>query len=305
MTTAIFDRGNVAAWCYVPYDSVQRTPQQRAALLAKLGFTAAVWDWRDEHVPLFGEELRALEGQGVHLAGLWCPLADGTPGVPPSVALLMEQAADAGLTPQLWTCLEFGPPWDSAHSHRAPVAADQAARIADAVARTMPLAALAADYGMTVGLYNHMGWAGEPENLVEVADALAAQGFANVGLVYQQHHGHTHVERWEQMWPAIAPRVIALGLNGMIPLSEDPTTAARGRKIHPYGHGPRDVDLARTVAESGWDGLVTVLGHTMDDVELRLRDNLEGLDWVAAQLRGELVPDQPPPARIPEPVWPH
>ncbi len=300
MSSAIFERGDVAAWCYVPYDTVQRTPQQRAALLAKLGIAAAVWDWRDEHLPLFGQELRALEDQGIHMAGIWCPLADpGASGVPSSVASLVSQSAHAGLTPQLWTCLEFGPPWEGP-----PDVVDQEARVAAAAARTAPLAALAAEHGMTVGLYNHMGWAGEPENLMEVADALAAQGLTNVGLVYQQHHGHTHVDRWARLWPVIAPRVIALGLNGMIPLSVDPTAAARGRKIHPYGRGPQDVVLARIVAESGWDGLLTLLGHTMDDVELRLRDNLEGLDWVAEQLRGD-GPDAPPPARIPEPVWPH
>jgi hypothetical protein len=253
-----------------------------------------VWDWRDEHPPLFEEELDALGERGIELLGLWCPVL----GDADAVTGLVATAAARGLAPQLWTCIEFGPPWEG---HRP---ADHAERVAHAVSLIEPLARLGAEHGMTVGLYNHMGWFGEPEHQVDIADALAPRGADNVGLVYQQHHGHTHMDRWDSLWPAIAPRVIALGLNGMVPRSTDPLVATGGAKIYPYGHGPRDVDLARVVVESGWHGPVTVLGHTMDDVEVRLRDNLEGLDWVRARLAGE-EPSGPPAARIPAPVWPH
>lgn len=263
-------------------------------MLAGLGIGAVVWDWRDEHLPLFEAELDALAENGIALLGLWCPAVGDTD----AVSGLINTAARRGLTPQLWTCIEFGPPLEG------PPAPDHGERVARAVDVIESLAHAGAEHGMSVGLYNHMGWFGEPEHQIDIADALAARGVENVGLVYQQHHGHTHVDRWASLWPTIAPRVIALGLNGMVPLSVDPRAATAGPKIFPYGHRPHDVELARVVVESGWSGPVTILGHTMDDVELRLLDNLEGLDWVRSRLAGS-GPEEPPVARIPSPVWPH
>jgi hypothetical protein len=294
VTSDILARENIAAWCIVPYDSRRRTPRERAAMLAELGIGALVWDWRDEHLPSFEEELDALAEKGIDLLGMWGPAVGDTA----AVAGLVTAAAKRGLAPQLWTCIEYGPPWEG------PPPPNHAERVARAAATIEPLARLAVDHGMTVGLYNHMGWFGEPEHQVDIADALAERGLEIVGLVYQQHHGHAHLDRWEELWPAIAPRVIAVGLNGMVPPSVDPRAATSAPKIHPYGRGPRDVGLAQVVVDSHWQGPVTILGHTMDDVELRILDNLEGLDWVRSRLAGG-GPEEPPPARIPEPVWPH
>ena len=38
VTTAIFERKNLVAWCIVPFDARNRTPEDRAAMLEKLGF---------------------------------------------------------------------------------------------------------------------------------------------------------------------------------------------------------------------------------------------------------------------------
>ena len=61
----------LAAWCVVPYDDRPRTPAQRADALAALGIEALAWDWRDEHVVQFGEQLDALSERGLGLAAIW------------------------------------------------------------------------------------------------------------------------------------------------------------------------------------------------------------------------------------------
>ena len=43
---------------------------------------------------------------------------------------------------------------------------------------------------------------------------------------------------------------------------------------------------------------ISIIGHTNDDVELRLRDNLEGLDWLVPQLSGQPAGAKPLP-RLP------
>ena len=302
MGLEIFDRSNLAPWCIVPYDTVARTPLERAEMVARAGFTQAAWDWRPEHVADFPAQLDAFERYGIALTALWVNMAwPDDPSeqglVDPDALAQIDECARRGLTPTLWVCTEFGPPgpWK-------PLPADaQAEQVRRSAEHLAPLTEMAAEHGMDVGLYNHLGWFGEPENQIAVADALADRGLTNVGLVYVQHHGHAHLDRFASLWPAIHSRVLALALNGMVP-------GAHGgeRRIHPYGHGAADVGLARVVVESGWRGPVALLGHTMDDAEHRLLDNLEGLDWVAACLRDPATaPAAPPPARVPEPVWPH
>lgn len=298
MTSAPFERGRIAAWCIVPYDTAGRGPRERADMLVRLGLAGEVWDWRDEHVAQFPAELDALAARDLRMYGLWIPHV-----VPPSGDLgtvshearsFIDELGSRALAADLFACLEFGAPG----SVPPLPPADHVSRVARAADHVEPLAALAADAGLRVALYNHLGWSGEPENQIEIIDALGARGVTNVGIVYQQHHGHHHMHRWDELFPRMAPYLYTLGINGMVPGQH-----WGGSKIHPYGRGPSDVDLLRVVAESEWDGLVTILCHTMDDAQERLLDNLDGLEWALAQLRGEdgALPD----ARIPEPVWPH
>ncbi|PKQ27117.1 MAG: xylose isomerase [Actinobacteria bacterium HGW-Actinobacteria-4] len=309
MDLSVFDRDNLAAWCFVPYDSVERNPVQRAEMLNRLGLTKAVWDWRPEHVPAYGAHLEAFAQHGIELTGLWAPHVlptegDGGEGtIQPDLRELIEESAARDLKPQLWACLEFGPPGPAN-----PLAAQTQRAMVDRVADHLaPLAELARAHGMTVALYNHLGWFGEPANQLAVLEHLAKGGLANIGLAYQQHHGHAHTAQFKSLLATMAPHLVALGLNGMV---RDP--AGGTRKIHPLGHGELDLGLARIIAESGWHGTVTVLCHTMDDAEQRLLDNLEGLAWMVDTLSaestdpsGEPVPTGPPAPRIPEPVWPH
>ncbi len=40
---------NLVAWCIVPFDAEERSPEQRALMLDELGFKKMAWDWRMEH----------------------------------------------------------------------------------------------------------------------------------------------------------------------------------------------------------------------------------------------------------------
>ncbi|MDQ2624303.1 MAG: sugar phosphate isomerase/epimerase [Actinomycetota bacterium] len=308
---SVFARENIVAWCVVPYDSRRREPRARAQMLAELGLRRLAWDWRPEHVDRFDEELDALAEHGIELTGVWVPAVvpsddDALGRLDADVLKILDVLRDRGLATQLWTCTEFGPP--------GPVeplpAVEQRARVERTAVHLGPLAERASADGHTLALYNHLGWAGEPGNQLEVLRVLEGRGLARTGLVYQQHHGHAHVDGFAELLAQVRGSLVALGLNGMLPGAH-----WGDGKVHPNGHGPRDVELARTVAGSGWRGPISILGHTMDDAAERLRDNLEGLDWVVARLReAEEVsdganpadsPSAPPSARIPNPRWPH
>src|SRR5690606_24316374 len=48
-----FARENLVAWCIVPFDSRQRSPAERAAMVKRLGLNRVAYDWREEHVATF------------------------------------------------------------------------------------------------------------------------------------------------------------------------------------------------------------------------------------------------------------
>src|SRR5262249_9717949 len=149
-----------------------------------------------------------------------------------------------------------------------------------------------------LALYNHGGWFGEPENQIAIIELLKTRGVINLGIVYNLHRGHDHLDRFPALLAKIVPYLMALNINGM-----DPGGDRVGRKILPLAQGSRDLELLRVIATSGYKGPIGILGHTQDDAAERLKDNLDGLDWLVPQLLGQPTGPRPQP-RTPVPPRP-
>jgi hypothetical protein len=67
----LYGRDNLIAWCIVPFDSKKRGPEERAAMLQRLGFKHFAYDWRTEHIPTFDAEIEALKRHEVSLDAFW------------------------------------------------------------------------------------------------------------------------------------------------------------------------------------------------------------------------------------------
>jgi sugar phosphate isomerase/epimerase len=265
-SAALFARDNLVAWCIVPFDASKRTPQQRAQMLKELGIRRLAYDYRAEHIPQFEEEIQQLARHGIELTAWWFPgeLNEEAKGI---LALLEKHH----LKTQLWVTGGGGP---------VASAQEQAQRVAGEVARLRPIAEAAQRIGCQVGLYNHGGWFGEPENQIAIIQAL---GMTNVGIVYNQHHGHDQIDRFESLLQKMLPHLIAVNLNGMIPQGD-----RKGQKIVPLGGGSEDRRLLQILAASGYRGPIGILNHTDLDARARLEDNLRGLDWLL-----DASPDRP------------
>jgi sugar phosphate isomerase/epimerase len=269
---ALFGRDNLAAWCIVPFDARKRGPEERAVMLRRLGFKRFVYDWRAEHIPSFDAEMDALKRHGIELVGFWFPAA-----LDQDARTILDLLERHALHTQLWVTM----------ADPAPQTEDQAEKVATAVRTLRPVADAAARIGCTVGLYNHGGWFGEPENQLAILGRLERP---NVGLVYNLHHGHDHLARFPALLTAMRPHLLALNLNGMVK-DGDKT----GKKILPLGQGTLDLFLLETIRDSGYRGPIGILGHTQDDAEQRLQDNLDGLDWLIPQLSGKPSGPRPTP----------
>lgn len=260
----LFRRENLVAWCIVPFDSQHRTPEQRADMLVKLGIHQLAYDYRAEHIPSFDEELEQLKKHNIKLLAWWFPTVLNA-----EAKLILDVLEKHKVQTQLWIT-------GGGAATKTPE--EQTARVEAEAKRIRPIADAAAKIGCTVGLYNHGGWFGEPDNQLAIIEKL---NMPNVGIVYNQHHGHEHVERFAELLAKMRPHLLALNLNGMVPKGDQ-----INQKIVPLGAGSLDKDLLKIVRESGYKGPIGILNHTDHDAEARLKDNLEGLDWLLPQLDG-------------------
>ena len=254
-----FAMKNLVAWCIVPFDSQKRTPKQRVEMLQRLGFTQFAYDWRAEHLPSFPEEIELLKKSKISLKGVWFPASVGKDG-----EFILDALKKADVKTELWVML------------LQPKAESQEEKVKETAKLVSDLAKRAAKQGCKIGIYNHGGWTGEPENMVAVAKAC---GEPNVGIVYNLHHGHSHLTKDQNGFlridflNALKPYLFCMNLNGM-----DAEGEKNGNKLLVIGGGREDNALMLQIRESGFAGPFGILGHTNDDAEDRLHDNLAGLD---------------------------
>ncbi len=267
----LFARENLVAWCVVPFDGKKRGPEQRAAMLERLGIKRLAYDYRAEHIPTFDAEMEALKKHNIELTAWWFPRTLNA-----EARTILDVLKRHQLRTQLWVTGSGGP-----------VKSDQERkqRIETEADRIRPIAEAAKAIGCQVALYNHGGWFGEPENQIAIVKRL---NMPNVGIVYNLHHGHEHLDRFPELLQQMKPHLLALNLNGMSEGAD-----RQGNKILPLSAGQLDVKLLQAIHASGWRGPVGILNHTNHDAEARLQDNLDGLDWLLEQLQGNTKAARP------------
>ena len=255
---------NITAWCIVPYDAKNRLPEERAQMLAKLGIRQFAYDWREEHLPLLDREMDALKKHGIRLTAFWFPTSL-EPRSDANARRILEFLKRRKVKTQLWLSLNI-PEQNTTDSQRLEMAVSAVRWVADEANRI----------GCKVALYNHGGWYGEPENQIAIVKAAARK---NVGIVYNFHHGHPHIERFPELFRLMKPFLFALNINGMRP---------DGPKILNVGDGNREEEMLRVVRDSGWNGPVGILGHRAEmDAEEALRGNMAGLAAITSRWRAE------------------
>jgi sugar phosphate isomerase/epimerase len=263
----LFGKDNLVAWCIVPFDAKKRGPEQRAEMLERLGVSRFAYDYRVEHVPTFNAELDALKQHGIELIAWWFPQTLNA-----EARHILEILKRHRVQTQLWV---------TGASPIVKSEEEQKQRIVAEAARIRPIVEEAAKIGCSVALYNHGGWFGQPENQLAI---LAELRLPNVGLVYNLHHGHEHLDQFGELLQKMLPHLWCINLNGMTKQGD-----AQGQQILPLGEGDFDLRLLKAIVDSGYRGRIGILGHTQDDAEDRLKDNLEGLEWLVTQLRGQPV----------------
>ena len=264
-TGEVFSKKNLVAWCIVPFDSKKRGPEERTQMLDKLGITKFAYDWREEHVSSFDEEMNALEKHHIELQAFWMPYGPD-PAKNKHYSEIFALLHRHNIKTQLW--------WSYGSSNDSLKNLTQEEKVAVVGSMVRIMAEDAAKIRCTVGLYNHNGWFGEPENLLSILQYVK---MPNVGIVYNFNHAEEQTERFSGFFPQILPHLIALNIAG---LKKGPPG-----KVVPVGQGDSEEKMIRIIAESSYRGTVGIINENTDpDAETGLKMNIDGLKKILKSL---------------------
>ena len=174
-------------------------------MLRQLGFKHFAYDWRAEHVPTFDAEMDALQAHGIELDAFWFP-----GGLNKDARTILDVLKRHSIQTQLWVTM---------HGPRARKAKDRAEKVAAAVrgrssrspTKRRRSAARSASTTTAAG-------SASPRTS---SRSSSGSNRPNVGIVYNLHHGHDHLDRF----PAL--------LQKMMPLSARPEPQRNGQGRRP------------------------------------------------------------------------
>jgi len=263
-TSNIFARENLIAWCIVPFDVKNRGPVERSEMLNKLGITMLAYDWREKHIPEFDTELDELKKHHIALQAFWL-YSGPNPENDKNLDIIIDLLKRYKVKTQIWCMVAGIKELDAmTQEERVKVHAKAIAYIADKAAKI----------GCSVGLYNHGGWYGEPENQLEIIQYLKKP---NIGIVYNFHHAEEHIDKFPEFFPRIVPHLMALNLAGL--------KTGNPVKVVPIGNGDAELEMMRIVKNSKYRGPIGIINEdTAPDAEEGLTMNINGLKKVLKQM---------------------
>lgn len=260
----VFEKDNLTAWCIVPFDAMKRGPEERAKMLHDIGIRKLAYDWREEHIPTFDQELNALNRYDIKLEAFWI-MSGPNPDQDTNLNEIFDFLERNNVKTQLWLLMGE---WDGVSK------LSQADRVTAYAKPIKQIAERAQKIGCKVALYNHGGWFGEPENQLAIINQL---NLSNLGIVYNFHHARLHHERFADFFPKIKPHLYALNIAGLKRGVTD--------RFYRTGQGDVETEMIKLVWKSGYKGTVGIINHdTEADAEKALIEEMNGLKRILAKI---------------------
>lgn len=263
----IYAKDNLIAWCIVPFDNKNRNAEERAQMLNALGINKLAYDWREKHVPYFDDELKALKKHNIKLQSFWY-YSGPEPEKDKNFAIIIDLLKRHNVKTEIWTMVTGIKNLDSM---------TQEEKVAAVAKPVKYIAEKAAEAGSTVGLYNHGGWFGEPENQLAIIDHLK---MPNIGIVYNFSHSEEQIHRFPEFYPKILPHLYAVNLTGL--------RGMQPAKVVPVGEGDVEFRMMKIIEDSKYTGPVGIINEDFaPDAEDGLRLNMEGIKKYLKERKNE------------------
>jgi len=256
---ALFSKDNIVPWSIVGFDVLERTPDERLDMLARLGYNQYAYGHRQKHINTMEYEWKLAKARGIKVKAVWLYInlkKDHPNALRTQNEVVFENLKSVGLKTQIWVGL------DPAYFENL----SDSESLLQAVDMISYLSKRAKSLGCKLALYNHGGWFGNPENQLKIINTLPNE---DLGVVFNFHHAHDNLESYTEHIIKLYPYLWAVSLNGM---------KAAGPKIIPIGKGNLEKDMIQQLVNLGFKGPFNILGHVKgSDPERILEENFNGL----------------------------
>jgi len=253
----LFSKNNLVAWCIVPFDSVERTPEERATMLDDLGIKQLAYDWRAKHLPSFSDEIKALKNHHIGLTSIWLWVEpDSGRILDNSNEEIFKMVRQNNVKTDFW--VGFSNRYFEGLTEEQKL--DSAAKVVEYLEKR------AKELGCGISLYNHGDWFGEPLNQIKIIEKT---GLKDIGMIYNFHHAHSQIKEFPVLLNSMLPYLKTVNINGM---------KTGGSQILPLGQGDQELAMLKTLKASGYNGSIGIIGHIENaDVKVILERNIKGL----------------------------
>ena len=255
----LIDIEKIYAWCIVPFDSLDRSPEDRIDMLKRLGIKKYAYDWREKHLPFMAEELRLAKQNDIDVIAVWMWIdgkSNSINGLNSSNEKVFSVIEEVGYKGQIWVSFNADLFKNLSDSESVNKGAEMLAY----------LSKRAGTLDCKIALYNHGNWFGEPINQIKIIKALPNE---DLGIVYNFHHAHKQIEAFPEMVTMMLPYLWNVNLSGL---------RKEGPKILTIGEGDYEKEMIELLLKKGYKGDFGILGHVENaDVEAILKANLNGL----------------------------
>ncbi|MBX2846480.1 MAG: sugar phosphate isomerase/epimerase [Saprospiraceae bacterium] len=256
----------VAPWCILGFDALDRTPEERIDMLKTMGFKEYGYNRGNGNFLTMKEEFQLAQNNDININSIFLWLnakRDSLGKFSPSNQLMLDNLKAIDQKPTIW--VSFSDNFFEDLSQEASV--QRAVDMLQFVKQT------ADEVGCPLALYNHHGWFGNPHHQVEILEQL---NMDDLTMVYNFHHAHDYIDEFPEVAKKIIPYLSHVTLNGM---------RKDGPQIYPLGQGEHELDMIKALLDAGYEGTWGILGHVKtEDVQLILQENMIGLDSLNHQL---------------------
>ncbi len=248
----------LSPWCILGFDTQDRNPQQRIAMLKELGFKKYGFNKGKGHLDEMKEEFKLAKENNIEITSIFLWLnakRDSIGKLSPSNQELLKNLSEVDYKPTIW--LSF--------SNNFFEDLDDTASKEYAKKMIQFVKSKADELGCKLALYNHHGWFGNPYHQVKIIEGLNL----DLTMVYNFHHAQEYVDDFPKIAKMIKPHLSFVNLNGV---------KKEGPQILDIGAGDYEFEMIKDLQAEGFNGPWGILGHIKtEDVREVLIRNLEGL----------------------------
>lgn len=258
-TKPLIKVSEVSPWCILGFDSLDRTPEQRIAMLKEMGFTRYGYNRGKGDFNEMKKEFNIAKDNNIEIVSIFLWLnakRDSIGKLSPSNQILLNNLKLVEQKPTIW--LSFS---DNFFKNL-----NQEESIKLSIEMIQFVKLKADELGCKLALYNHHGWFGNPYHQVEILDRLKDD---SITMVYNFHHAHEYVDEFPEIVTKIVPHLSFVNLNGV---------KKEGPQILPIGKGDYEFEMIEQLNKEGFHGPWGILGHIKtEDVQKVLIRNIDGL----------------------------